>query len=143
MNIAHSRNSRSSPISTARLKIARFSRLISRVLTDEILGGRDVPLGEGLLGLGQQRPGEATHSLDRVEDVLVLRRLIAGQRDQFGDVHALVAHPLDASNDVQQRRDDPQVARDGCLTREQRQQTLMDFEIAPVDPVVVGDDHSC
>ena len=30
-----------------------------------------------------------------------------------------------------------------CLTREQPQQALMDFEIAPVDPTIVGDDHSC
>jgi hypothetical protein len=44
---------------------------------------------------------------------------------------------------VQECRDDTPVARSGRLTRELRQQTLMDFEIPPVDPVVVGDDHSC
>ena len=42
---------------------------------------------------------------------------------------------------VQQRRDDPQVGRDRCLAREQRQDPLVDLQVAPVDPVVVGDDH--
>ena len=62
------------------------------------------------------------------------------QRDQLGDVHALVAHALDVLDDVQQRGDDPQVAGDGRLQREQREDPLVDLEVAAVDAVVVGDD---
>ena len=69
------------------------------------------------------------------------RRLVARQRDQLGDVHALVAHALDVLDHVQQRRDEPQVARDGRLQREQREDALVDLQVAPVDAVVVGDHH--
>jgi hypothetical protein len=41
---------------------------------------------------------------------------------------------------VQHRGDDPQVAGDRRLTGEQREDSLMDLQVAPVDPVVVGDD---
>ena len=44
-------------------------------------------------------------------------------------------------SDVQQRRDDPQVAGDGRLAGEQRQDPLVHLQVAAVDPVVVGDDH--
>ena len=42
-------------------------------------------------------------------------------------------------DDVQQRRDEPQVTRDRRLEREQRQDPLVDLEVAAVDAVVVGD----
>ena len=64
-----------------------------------------------------------------------------GERDQLGDVHALVAHPLDVLDHVQQRGDQAQVAGDGRLQREQREDALVDLEVAPVDAVVVGDHH--
>ena len=66
---------------------------------------------------------------------------MARQPHEFGDVHALVAHPLDAADDVQQRRDDPQISRDRRLAREQPHRTLVYLQVAPVDPVVVADDH--
>ena len=56
-------------------------------------------------------------------------------------VHALVAHALDVLDHVQQRRDEPQVAGDRRLQREQRQDALVDLEVAAVEAVVVGDDH--
>ena len=68
-------------------------------------------------------------------------RLVARQPHEFGDVHALVTHPLDAADDVQQRRDDPQISRDRRLAREQPHRTLVYLKVAPVDPVVVGDDR--
>ena len=43
---------------------------------------------------------------------------------------------------MQQRRQQPQVVGGRRLAREQRQHALMDLEVAPVDPVVVGDDHA-
>ena len=73
------------------------------------------------------------------EDLLVARRLVAGDRQHLGDVHALVAHALGVLDHVQQRRDDAQVARDRRLQREQREDPLVDLEVAAVDPVVVGD----
>ena len=42
---------------------------------------------------------------------------------------------------VQQRRDQAQVARDRRLQREQREDALVDLQVAPVDAVVVGDHH--
>ena len=42
---------------------------------------------------------------------------------------------------MQQRGDDPQIARHRRLAREQREDALMHLEVAPVDPVIVGDDH--
>ena len=41
---------------------------------------------------------------------------------------------------VQQRGDESQVARDRGLERQQRQDALVDFEVATVDAVVVVDD---
>ena len=67
--------------------------------------------------------------------------VVAGQGDQLGDVHALIAHPLDVLDRVQQGRDQPQVASDRRLEREQRQDPLVDFQVAAVDAVVVGDHH--
>src|SRR5262249_50258094 len=59
--------------------------------------------------------------------------------DQLRDVHALIAHPLHALHDVEQGGDQPQVGRDRGLRREQRQDRLMDLEVAAVDAIVVGD----
>ena len=42
---------------------------------------------------------------------------------------------------VQQRRDEPQVAGDRRLQGEQREDPLVDLQVAPVDAVVVGDHH--
>jgi hypothetical protein len=53
----------------------------------------------------------------------------------------LVAHPLDMLDHVEQSRYKAQVARDGRLKREQGEDALMHLEVAPVDAVVVGDDH--
>ncbi len=40
---------------------------------------------------------------------------------------------------MQQRRDDPEVARDGRLQGEQGQDALVDLQVAAVDAIVVGD----
>ena len=66
---------------------------------------------------------------------------MARQLHELGDVHALIAHPLDAADDVQQRRDDPQVASDRRLPGEQRQHALVYLQVARIDPIIVGDDH--
>ena len=42
---------------------------------------------------------------------------------------------------MQQRGDDPQVPGDRRLARQQREDALVDLEVAAVDPVVVGDHH--
>ena len=59
---------------------------------------------------------------------------------QLGDVHALVAHALDVLDHVQQRGDHAEVGGDGRLQGQQRQDPLLDLEVAPVDAVVVVDD---
>jgi hypothetical protein len=70
---------------------------------------------------------------------MIERRLVADDRQQLGDVHALVPHALGGLDDVQQRRDRAQVAGHGRLQREQGEDPLVDLEVAPVDAVVVGD----
>ena len=67
--------------------------------------------------------------------------LIARQGDHLGDVHALIAHALDVLDDVQQGRHEPQIAGDRSLEGQQREDSLVDLEVAPVDAVVIGDDH--
>ncbi len=42
---------------------------------------------------------------------------------------------------VQQRRHQPQVAGDRRLQRQQREDALVDLQVAAVDAVVVGDHH--
>ena len=48
------------------------------------------------------------------------------KRHELRDVDAQVADPLDVDDRVQQRRDQPQVARDRRLTREQAEDALVD-----------------
>jgi hypothetical protein len=81
----------------------------------------------------------SAHLLDVREDLLVDGRLVPAERQQLGDVHALVAHPLGVLDHVQQRRDDAQVGGDRRLQREQREDPLVHLQVAAVDPVVVGD----
>ncbi len=69
------------------------------------------------------------------------RRVGAAHGDQLGDVDALIADPLDVADDVQHRGGEPQVAGDRGLQGEQREHALVHLEVAPVDPVVVGDDE--
>jgi len=91
--------------------------------------------------LGHQRARYLTHAKDRIENVLIHWRLVARERHQLSDVHTLITHPLDAAGDVQQRGNDPQIARDRRLTREHRQDALLDVQRSPFDPVTVGDRH--
>ncbi len=41
---------------------------------------------------------------------------------------------------MQERGEEPQVSGDGRLPGEQRQHALVDLQVAPIDPVNVGDD---
>ncbi len=81
------------------------------------------------------------HPRQRLEHLLADRWLVPGEGDQLGDVHALVAHPLDVLDHVQQSRDQAQVPRYRRLQREQREDPLVDLQVAAVDAVVVGDHH--
>ena len=125
-------------MSTARATISRFMRLISPFRPTSSCGYGKVAHAERLLGLEHLCLCKLTHTFDRVEDVSVLRRIVTRKPHELADVHALVAHPLDAPDDVQQRRDDPQIASDWRLPRQQRQRTRVDLQVALVDPVVVS-----
>jgi hypothetical protein len=141
MNIAHSRRSRVTHLDRPPEDLP-VQAIDLCVLSDQVLGELDVAPGERQLGLGDLRAGQATHPLDRVEDVLVLGRLVTGQWHELGDVDALVAHPLHAANHVQQRGDDAQVPRHRRLAGQQGQDPLVHLEVTAVDPGVVGDDHA-
>ena len=62
------------------------------------------------------------------------------QGDELGNRHALVSHALDVLDEVQQRRDQPQV-RHRRLARQQGEDALMDLEVAAVEAVVVHYHH--
>jgi len=64
---------------------------------------------------------------------------VSRERDDLGDVDALIAHPLDRVHDVQQGGDQPQVGRHRGLGGQQGEDLLVDLEVAAVDPVVVRD----
>jgi hypothetical protein len=80
--------------------------------------------------------------MHNLEHALVARRVVSRERDQLGHVHALVAHPLDVLDHVQDGRDEAQVRGHGRLEGEQREHPLVHLEIAAVDAVVVRDDHA-
>ena len=65
--------------------------------------------------------------------------MVAVERHELGDVHALVAHPLHVLDHVQQRGHHAQVAGHRRLERQQGQDPLVHLEVAAVDAVVVGD----
>ena len=54
---------------------------------------------------------------------------------------AQVANPLDVHDRVEQRRDEPQVAGDRALARQQAEDALVHVEVAAVDAVVALDHH--
>src|SRR5436190_1054615 len=109
------------------------------VAADEITGSVYVALGEGMGRLADERPHVAAHRDEISQHFLVCRRVMAPERDELRDVHALIAHSLDVLHHVQQRCDEPQVARHWRLRGEQGEDRLVDLEVAPVDHVVVGD----
>ena len=111
------------------------------VLAHEILGEGHVAALECLLALDHLHPRLGPHARDVLEHPSVGGRLVAGQRHELGDVHALVSHPLDVLHHVQQRGDDAQVAGHRRLQGQQRQDALLDLQVAAVDAVVVGDHH--
>src|SRR4051794_18537602 len=112
------------------------------VLADQILGERDVPALEGLLAHHNLPAGLLAHLGDVAEHALVRRRLVSGEGHQLGDVHALVAHPLHALDHMEDRRHEPEIGRHRRLQRQERQEALVDLQVAAVEPVVVLDHHA-
>src|SRR3954447_9119039 len=109
------------------------------VPADEVARQLHVPIGEGALRLPDLGSDGAAHRHEVLHHSLVGRWLVPGDGDQLRDVHALIAHALDVLHHVKQRGDQPQVGGDGRLRREQRQDGLVDLQVAAVDDVVVGD----
>ncbi len=110
------------------------------VLAREVDRELGIAQRERLARLAHLRARLRAHRADPLDDLGIGRRVVAEERDHLGDVRALVADALEVLDEVQQRRDDPQVAGDRRLAGEQRQHALVDLEVAPVDAVVVGDD---
>jgi hypothetical protein len=138
MYSAHSRVSGSSPISIASLKISRFRRLISRS-GGRVLGEAHIRAANAAATWITSERAKAPTARERVEHIAVDRWLVAGQRDQLGDVHALVAHALDVLDHVQQRG--PVAGRPRRRQRQQGEDALVDLQVAAVDAVVVVDHH--
>src|SRR5208282_3729720 len=51
-------------------------------------------------------------------------------------------HPLHAADDLQQRREDPQVAGDWRLARKQHQNAVVHLHVTLVDLRVIGEHHA-
>jgi len=64
---------------------------------------------------------------------------VPAQGDELGDVHALVAHALHVVDHLEQGGHEAQVGGDRGLAGEQREDALVNLEVAAVHPVVVGD----
>src|SRR5256714_617417 len=109
------------------------------VLADQVLGEPDVATSERLLRLHHLGTRLGGHLHDLFEHAWMRGRLRPGEREQLADVHALVAHPLDVLDHLEQRGDQPQVAGDRSLPGEQRKHALVNLEIAAVEAVVVLD----
>src|SRR5438270_117454 len=109
------------------------------VLADQVLGQIDVAAGKGLLGLRDLGSRLPRHLDDPVEHRRMGGRLVAGKRQELGDVDALVPHALDVLDHLEKGRDHPEVARDGRLACQQREHTLVNLEVAAIEPVVVLD----
>ena len=139
MVIAHSRRSCSSPISIARWKHSLFRLSITSSWRTRSRAMSMSRSSEGALRLPDLPAQRLAHRHQVLQHPLVRGRLVAGDRDQLGDVDALVAHPLDVLHHVQEGGDQAQVGGHGRLGREQRQDRLVDLQVAAVDHVVVGD----
>src|SRR5438067_5442537 len=73
------------------------------ILADEVFGEADVAGGEGGPPLHDLRARMRAHPRQFLQNLLVHGRLVPRERDQLGDVHALVAHSLYVLDHVQQR----------------------------------------
>jgi hypothetical protein len=83
--------------------------------------------GDGLLGqLRQVR--ERLH-----------RRLARELLGAAGDVHRMIAHALQVGGDLERRRDEPQVARQRLLQRQELDAALLDVDLHAVDRGVVAE----
>ena len=123
-------------------KTSRLSRSISsswRTRSSAISTSRRL---EGLTALDDLPPRLVAHALDELEHPRIGGGLVSVQGHELRHVDALVAHPLDVLDHVQQRRDHAQVAGHRSLEGEQRQDSLVNLEVAAVDAVVVRDDHA-
>ena len=137
--IAHSRTSGSLPISTARWKISLLSWLISASWRTRSSASATSRSRNACLDCETSDRASAPIRSIFARISWSTGGSVPGERQDLGDVHALVAHPLGVLDHVQQRRHDAQVARHRRLQGEQREDPLVDLEVAAVDPVVVGD----
>src|SRR3954453_9064769 len=107
----------------------------------QALGRRHIPRDECAAGLNRQcarLPPHLEQTLGQAQVVVRCRRC---EQQDLADVHALIAHALDAADHVEQRREQAQVGGDGRLPGDQREDLLVHLEEASVDAVVIGDDH--
>ena len=88
-------------------------------------------------GIGADK---AAHHAQLLQQHRVRRWVVAVERDQLRDVHALVAHPLDRADHVQQRGGEPQVAGHGRLQRGHGDEAFVVLVVERVDLVVARDD---
>ena len=94
-----------------------------------------VPVYERVERIPQHRPRHAAHLVQFGRD----GNLLFGPRQplgRFGDVHRMVADPLEVVVDLEHRDEYAQIARDRMVKREDLHRGLLDLDLDPVDGVV-------
>jgi hypothetical protein len=88
--------------------------------------------------VGQHLACQARHLLDLRK--LRERRLFRQVLDGLRDVYRVIAHPLEVVGDLHRHRDQPQVARERLLQREQVDAGVIDLHLQRIE-LPVGQDH--
>ena len=106
--------------------------LVHRVVPDEdLLGAGRLALHEGVERVAQHLLRLLAHGLQLAAD-LVLRRPVLFLR-ALGDVHRLVADPLQIGHEPQGSREEPQVVGHRLAQREDAQHERVDVHLVAVD----------
>ena len=109
------------------------------VQIDQRLGACQIPVAEGVERDPDHLLAARAHLLEAFDEARAGIHLRDELRE-LGDRHAVVGHALEVEVDVEDREDEPQIARDRRLARKQQLYALFDPNVALVD-VVVERDH--
>ena len=105
---------------------------------DEALGAGEVAVGERVQRDAHHLLGALAHLHEHLDERRV-RVDVGDELRELRDRDAAVGRPLEQQVDVQDREQEPQIARHGRLEREQGLDRALDAEEALVDLVVEGD----
>jgi hypothetical protein len=109
------------------------------VVATELDGRLDVAVDDDAAHPADHVLGGGGHLLHRRAQLLRHGHRGHPQARDLGDVDREVTHPLELADHAQRRDDDPQVAGDRLLERQQRERRVVDALAGGVDRLVVAD----